>query len=138
MSSILSISNDEANDVLQEAYQDIVNLINVDEIISQLFAMKRMTLPDFELLQNFNATLTSHKRKSHLYVIALGGKGQQGLDAFLKALDETAKNYEPHAVLADKLRTRLRTRRSDSTLPGKLPVAERTTSIASECSVISV
>ena len=133
-----SIASNEANDVLQEAYQDIVELINVDEIISLFFAMKRITLPDFELLQNFNGNLTSHQRKIRFYVIALGGKGQQGLDAFLKALDETAKNYEPHAVLAENLRTRLserlRAHRSDS---GGIPVA-RTTSTASECSVINV
>ena len=124
-----------ANDVLQEAFQDIVDLVNVDEIIPQLFAMKRITFSDFELLQNFNGSLTSHQRKIRLYIIALGGKGQQALDAFLHALDETAKNYEPHTVLADNLRTRLKTHRLDSSLPGAIPVAKRSTSTASECSV---
>ena len=124
-----------ANDVLQEAFQDIVDLVNVDEIISQLFAMKKITFSDFELLQNFNGSLTSHQRKIRLYIIALGGKGQQALDAFLNALDKTTKNYEPHAVLADNLRTRLRTHHLVSS---KIPVAERSTSTTSECSVISV
>ena len=129
----MSLGKDSvANKVLQESHQDIVNLVNIDEIVSRLFGLKRITLSDFERLQNLNGNLTDQQRKLTLYITALAGKGQQGLDAFLKALDETADQYEPHALLADKLRAKLKIHNS---LSGT-PLSKRSTSSFSECNVM--
>ena len=97
-----------ANDTLQESFGDILNLLNIDDIVSPLHVLKRVPLSELERLQNFNSNLTDQQRKLRLYVTTLAGKGQQGLDAFLKALDETADQYEPHALLAKKLRAKFK------------------------------
>ena len=131
-----------ANDTLQESFGDILNLLDIDDIVSRLHVLKRIPLSELERLQNFNGNLTDQQRKLRLYVTALAGKGQQGLDAFLKALDETADQYEPHALLAKKLRAKLKLKvhySSPGTSPGTPVVPNRpTTSISSvsECNVI--
>ena len=105
----MSVDRDSiANETLQESYGDILNLVNIDDIVPPLHVLKRIPLSELERLQNFNCNLTDQQRKLRLYVTTLAGKGQQGLDAFLKALDETADQHEPHALLADKLRGNLK------------------------------
>ena len=123
-----------ANEVLQESYPDILNLVNIDDIVSQLHTLKRIPLSELERLQNLNGYLTDQQRKLRLYVTTLAGKGQQGLDAFLKALDETADQYEPHVQLADKLRAKLKLKAQDYS-PGT-SVSKLSTSSASEYNVI--
>ena len=125
-----------ADEVLQESHQDILNLVNIGEIVSPLHTLKRITLSELERLQNLNGYLTDQQRKLRLYVTTLGGKGQQGLDAFLKALDETADQHEAHALLAEKLRAKLKLKGRDSS-PGT-PVSKLSTSNASECNVINI
>ena len=92
------------NIVLRESYPDIVDLLNVDQVASLLFASGRITLPELDQLQGASGILlTDQKRKHILYSAALADKGQEGLDAFLRALCETAGQYAPHARLLDKL-----------------------------------
>lgn len=98
-----------ANKVLQESCTDIIDLVNVDEIAPRLHSMKKLTLSDFNQIQNIHGNLTEEKRKYLLYFNALAGKGRPGLDAFLEALDKSAIQYDPHENLADKLRAKLRT-----------------------------
>ena len=132
-----------ANETLQESYGDILNLVSIDDIVPPLHVLKRIPLSELERLQNLNCNLTDQQRKLRLYVTTLAGKGQQGLDAFLKALDETADQYESHALLADKLRGKLKLKvhySSPGTSPGT-PVVTKlstsSTSTASECNVIT-
>ena len=133
----MSLGRDSmANEVLQESLQDIVDLVNIDEIVSRLFALKRITLSEFERLQNLNGNLTDQQRKLHLYFTTLAGKGQQGLDAFLKVLDETAGHYEPHAHLADKLRAKLKVHDSSPGTPISMRSILTSTSSVFECNVI--
>lgn len=106
--SSMSLRSDTiANKVLKESFQDISELVNADVISPPLFSCNRITVPDFDRLQNLNGSLTEQQRKYLLYATALVDKGQQGLDAFLKALDETAYQYEPHSLLAERLRAKL-------------------------------
>jgi len=93
-----------ANKVLRELCQDIVNQINIDEVALRLFSCYRITSNDLDRLQNINGNLTIQQRKYYLYSNALADKGQEGLDAFLKVLDETADQCATHALLAKKLR----------------------------------
>ena len=97
-----------ANIVLRESYSDIVDLLNVDQVASLLFSWGRITLPELEQLQKMGIFTDQKTRRHFLYSAALANKGQEGLDAFLSALCETAGQYEPHALLLDKLRTKLK------------------------------
>ena len=112
-SLVVNMSGGDAivNIVLRESYPDIVDLLNVDQVASLLFASGRITLPELDQLQGASGILlTDHKRKHILYSAALADKGQKGLDAFLRALCETAGQYEPHAQLLDKLCMKLKAR----------------------------
>ena len=97
-----------ANRVLQESYCDINEQLNVSEVSARLYTNHRITLSDLNQLQNVSGNLTDQQRRHILYTNALAGKGKQALDAFLDALDDTASHYEPHSLLARKLRAKLR------------------------------
>lgn len=134
----MSVDEDSiANEALQESYGDILNLVDIDEIVSRLHVLKRIPLSELERLQNLNCHLTDQQRKLRLYITTLAGKGQQGLDAFLKALDETADQYEPHALLADKLRAKLKLKVHYSS-PGTPVVPQRSASWTSSVSEYNV
>ena len=93
-----------ANKVLRELREDIVNLlVDVDQVAQRFVSWNRIHSSDLDQMQNVHSHV-DQKRKEQLYDTALVGKGRKGLDAFLKALDETAHQYKPHAVLAEKLR----------------------------------
>ena len=93
--------------MLQESYPDIIDLLNVDEVAPLLFARGRITVHELDRLQSMSI-LADHKNRRHiLYYAALANKGQEGLDAFLRALCETA-GHAPHAQLLDKLCTKLK------------------------------
>ena len=93
-----------ANKVLRELREDIVNLlVDVDQVAQRFVSWNRIHSSDLDQMQNVHSHV-DQKRKEQLYDTALVGKGRKGLDAFLKALDETAQQYKPHAVLAEKLR----------------------------------
>ena len=96
-----------ANKVLQESYCHIIDLLNVSEVSARLYSKHRITLTELDQLQNVSGNLTDQQRRYRLYSTALAGKGKQSLDAFLGVLDETAIQYEPHALLASKIRTKL-------------------------------
>lgn len=100
--------NKIANKVLRESYEDIVDLVNVDHVALLLLSWDRLTSSDYDQLKNVRRPSSyaqaEQNRKEQLYDNALRGKGIKGLDAFLKALDKTADQYGPHAVLAKKLR----------------------------------
>lgn len=95
-----------ANKVLQEFYHDIVNQVNVDEVSSRLFSKRRITLSELNRLQNLNGALIDQQRRYLLYCSALANKGKLGLDTFLAVLDETGIQYDEHADLAEKLRSK--------------------------------
>jgi len=101
-----SVEDQISNRALQESYHDIVDQINVNEVGSRLFTRNRITLPDLDRLQNLNGNLTDSQKKHYLYSVALADKGKRGLDVFLEVLDETSIQYDPHRLLADKIRTR--------------------------------
>ena len=92
-----------ANRVLRELREDIVNLVDVDQVAKRFISWNRIRSADLDQVQSAHS-LVDQKRKEQLYNTALVGKGRRGLDALLKALDETAHQYQPHAVLAEKLR----------------------------------
>ena len=92
-----------ANAVLRELREDIVNLVDVDQVANLFVLWKRIHSSELDKLQSTYSHI-DQKRKEHLYDTALVGKGRKGLEALLKALDETAHRYHPHAVLAEKLR----------------------------------
>ena len=96
------------NIVLQQSYEDIVDLLNVDQVASLLFSWGRITLPELDQLQNMGIFTDQKRRRHFLYSVALADKGQEGLGALLKALCETAGEYEPHALLLDKLYSKLK------------------------------
>ena len=102
-----SVVDQIANKVLQDLYCDIIEQLNTDAVASRLYAKHRITLADLDRLQNIGANLTDIQRKHFLYSSALAEKGKKGLDAFLEVLDDTSIQYEPHALLADKLRASL-------------------------------
>lgn len=92
-----------ANKVLWESREDIVNLVDVDQVALRFISWKRIQSTDLDQLQNVHSVV-DQRRKEQLYDTALVGKGRRGLEALLKALDETAQQHKPHAVLAEKLR----------------------------------
>ena len=100
-----SLDDQVANKVLQESYYHIIDLLNVDLVLLPLFYEDRITLTELDQLQNIN--LTDQQRIHRLYSTTSVGKGKQALDAFLGVLDKTAIQYEPHALLASKLRAKL-------------------------------
>ena len=96
------------NIVLRQSYEDIVDLLNVDQVASLLFSLGRITLPELDQLQGMGIFIDQKRRRHFLYSAALADKGQEGLDALLKALYKTAGEYEPHALLLDKLCKKLK------------------------------
>ena len=102
-----SAEDQVANRVLQESYCDINEQLNVSDVSARLYTNHRITLSDLNQLQNVSGNLTDQQRRHILYSTALAGKGKQALDAFLDALDDTAGQYQPHALLASKLRAKL-------------------------------
>ena len=100
------VDDQVANKILQESYCHITDLLDVDLVILPLFFEDRITLAELDQLQNVN--FTNQQRRHILYSTALAGKGKQALDAFLGVLDKTAIQYEPHALLASKLRVKLK------------------------------
>ena len=102
-----SVDDQVANKVLQESYYHIIEQLNVSEVSARLYAKHRITISELDQLQNISGNLTDQQRRHRLYYTALAGKGKQALDIFLDVLDDTAIQYEPHALLAGKLRAKL-------------------------------
>ena len=102
-----SVDDQVANKVLQESYCHIIEQLNVSEVSARLYTKHRITISELDQLQNVSGNLTDQQRRHRLYSTALAGKGKQALDAFLGVLDDTAIQYEPHALLASKLRAKL-------------------------------
>ena len=93
-----------ANKVLQECCQDIVDHIDVDEVILRLYSKGKLTLQEFERLENI---YTQRDKKRQPYRIALADKGRAAFEDILEVLNDTA-GYKPHADLVDILRKRHR------------------------------
>ena len=98
----LTVEDIIANKVLEECSQDIVDKINVDLVILRLHSKCRLTAQDITRLGNIS---TSREKKRQLYMLALANKGSAAFQDIVDVLNDTALNheYEPHAVLADKL-----------------------------------
>ena len=101
-----SVADQIANQVLQDLYCEIIDQLNIDAVIPPLYSKRRITKPELDRLQNIGGNLIDQQRKHLLYSTALADKGKQGLDAFLAVLDETSAQYDPHSLLADKLRAK--------------------------------
>ena len=101
-----SVADQIANQVLQDLYCEIIDQLNIDLVVPPLYSKRRITKPELDRLQNIGGNLIDQQRKHLLYSTALADKGKQGLDAFLAVLDETSAQYDPHTLLADKLRAK--------------------------------
>ena len=101
-----SVADQIANNVLQDLYSEIIDQLNIDEVLPPLYSKRRLTKSELDRLQNIGGNLIDQQRKYFLYSTALAEKGKQGLDAFLAVLDDTSTQYEPHSLLADKIRAK--------------------------------
>ena len=101
-----SVEDQIANKVLQDSYFEILDQLNIDAVVPRLYSKRRITTSELDRLQNISGNLIDQQRKHLLYSTALVGKGKPGLDAFLEVLDDTSIQYDPHALLAGKLRER--------------------------------
>ena len=103
-----SVEDQIANKVLQDLYCDIIDQLNVDAVAPRLYSKRRITKSEIDQLHNLSGNLIDQQRKHLLYSAALEGKGKPGLDVFLEVLDDTGIQYDPHALLADKLRAKFK------------------------------
>lgn len=101
-----SVADQIANKVLQDLYCEIIEQLNIDAVVPPLYSKRRLTKPELDKLQNIGGNLIDQQRKHILYSTALAEKGKQGLDAFLAVLDDTSAQYDPHKLLAGKIRAK--------------------------------